>query len=172
MFQPKHIFLTTGLSHWIFLPWEIRVVFPGENQVRQSRATQSTVHSGYFSASLIHRTLTWTAGSLTCAQMLMDAIVHGGVRTHVRESAPKVDSGRKIPCRTGESNLRQRRAGPMLYQLSYIPIPAYISTLCYIPIPSYISTLCYIPIPSYISTLCYIPVPFLCMLMMVIIVSL
>ena len=41
----------------------------------------------------------------------------------VRESALKVDSGRKIPCRKGESNLRRRRAGPMLYQLSYIPIP-------------------------------------------------
>ena len=49
----------------------------------------------------------------------MHAIAHGGVRTHVRESALKI--GRKIPRRTGESNLRQRRAGPMLYQLSYIP---------------------------------------------------
>ena len=39
----------------------------------------------------------------------------------VRESALKVDSGRKIPCRTGESNLRQQRAGSTLYQLSYIP---------------------------------------------------
>ena len=47
----------------------------------------------------------------------------GGVRTHVRESALKVDSGRKIPSRTGESNLCRQRAGPMLYQLSYIPIP-------------------------------------------------
>ena len=41
----------------------------------------------------------------------------------VRESALKVDSGRKIPCRTEECNLRQRRAGPTLYQLSYIPTP-------------------------------------------------
>ena len=42
----------------------------------------------------------------------------------VRESALKVDSGKKIPCRTGESNLRQRRDGPTLYQLSYIvPTP-------------------------------------------------
>ena len=41
----------------------------------------------------------------------------------VRESALKVDSERKIPFRTGESNLRQPRAGPTLYQLSYIPIP-------------------------------------------------
>ena len=38
----------------------------------------------------------------------------------VRESGVKVNSRRKIPCRAGESNLRRRRAGPMLYQLSYI----------------------------------------------------
>ena len=49
--------------------------------------------------------------------------LHTGVYGHVRESALKVDSGRKIPCRIGESNLRQRRDGPMLYQLSYIPTP-------------------------------------------------
>ena len=97
-----------------FLPWEIRVAFPRGSQLRQSRATQPTVHAGCFGVSIIHRTLTWTAGSLTCAQMLMHTIAHGGVRSHVRESALKVDSGRKIPCRTGESNLRQRRDGPML----------------------------------------------------------
>ena len=39
----------------------------------------------------------------------------------VLESALKVDFGKKIPCHIGESNLRQRRAGPVLYQLSYIP---------------------------------------------------
>ena len=48
-----------------------------------------------------------------------------GCTDTVRESALKVDSGRKIPCRTMESNLRQRRAGPVLYQLSYIPIAAH-----------------------------------------------
>ena len=41
----------------------------------------------------------------------------------VRESALEVDSWRKIPRRTGESNLRQRRAAPTLYQLSYTPRP-------------------------------------------------
>ena len=41
----------------------------------------------------------------------------------VRESALKVDSWRKIPCRTGKLNLCRQRAGPMLYQLSYIPTP-------------------------------------------------
>ena len=53
----------------------------------------------------------------------MHAIAHEGCADTVRESALNVDSGRKIPCRTGESNLRQWRAGPTLYQLSYIPAP-------------------------------------------------
>ena len=74
-----------------FLTWEIRVAFPGESQLRQSGATQPTVHAGCFSVSISHLTPTWTTGSLTCAQMLMHAIAHGGVRTHVRESALKVD---------------------------------------------------------------------------------
>ena len=46
-----------------------------------------------------------------------------GCMDTVRESALKVDSGRKIPCRTGELNLHQQPAGLMLYQLSYIPTP-------------------------------------------------
>ena len=52
-----------------FLPWEIRVAIPGESQLEQSRATQSTVYAGCFSVSIIHRTLTWITGSLRCAQM-------------------------------------------------------------------------------------------------------
>ena len=64
-----------------FLPWEIRVAFPGESQQRQSRTTQPKVHAGCFSVSIIHRTLTWTTGSLTYAQLLMHAIAHEGVRT-------------------------------------------------------------------------------------------
>ena len=104
-----------------FLPWEFRVAFPGESQQRQSHVTRPTVYAGCFSVSIIDRTLTWTTGSLTCAQMSVHVITHGGVRTYVRESALKVDSGRTIPCRTGESNLRQQRAGPTPCQLSYIP---------------------------------------------------
>ena len=42
---------------------------PRENKLRQNRATQPTVHAGYFSVSIIHRILTWTTGSLTCVQM-------------------------------------------------------------------------------------------------------
>ena len=35
-----------------------------------------------------------------------------GCTDTIRESTLKVDTWRKIPCRTWESNLRQRRAGP------------------------------------------------------------
>ena len=45
----------------------------------------------------------------------------GGYMDTIRESALKVDSGRKIPSRAGESNLHRQRADPMLYQLSSIP---------------------------------------------------
>ena len=45
-----------------------------------------------------------------------------GCTNTVTEFALKVDSRTQIPCRTGKSNLRQRRAGPTLYQLSYTPI--------------------------------------------------
>ena len=38
---------------------------------------QSTVYAGCFSVSITHRTLTWTTGSLTCAQMLKHVIAHG-----------------------------------------------------------------------------------------------
>ena len=104
------LLFTTVLSQWDFSHGKIGLLFIGESQLRQSRANQPTVRAGHFSVSIIHRTLTWTTGSLTCA------IAHGSVRTPARESALKVDSGRKIPCHTGESNLCQRHGGPMLYQ--------------------------------------------------------
>ena len=112
-----------------FFSWKIRVAFPGDSQLRQSRATQPKVHYGCSNVSIINRTLTWITGSLPCAHMLMHAIVHGDVQTHVTESALKIYSESKVPCRTGESNLRQRRAGPTLYQLSYIPAWWSLSTL-------------------------------------------
>ena len=40
--------------------------------------------------------------------------LHKGMYGHHKESALKVDSGRKIPCRTGESNLCQQHASLML----------------------------------------------------------
>ena len=64
-----------------FLQWEIRATFLGESQLRHGRATRPTVHAGCFSVSIIHWTPTWTAGSLTCTQVLMYAIADGGVQT-------------------------------------------------------------------------------------------
>ena len=68
-----------------FLSWEIQAAFPGESQLQQSCITQPPVHAGCFSVSIIHRTLTWTTGPLTCVQMLLHAIAHWVVWTHVRE---------------------------------------------------------------------------------------
>ena len=52
-----------------------------------------------------------------------------GCTDTVRESGLKVHSRRKIHCRTGEWNPRQQRAGPALYQLSYIPSQKLLSFL-------------------------------------------
>ena len=49
-----------------------------------------------------------------------------GCTDTVREPTLTVDSGTEIPCRTGESNLPQRRAGPTLDQLIYIPLPDFV----------------------------------------------
>ena len=40
------------------------------------------VCTGYVCVAIIHRSLTRTTGSLSCAQMLMHAISHGGVYGH------------------------------------------------------------------------------------------
>ena len=52
----------------------------------------------------------------------MHATAHGGCTDAVRESALKVDSGRKVPCRTGDSNPRQycaRLFNQTFHQVSY-----------------------------------------------------
>ena len=106
-----------------FLPQEFRVAFPGESHLRQSRAAKLTLHTGCFSVSIIHRTLTWTTdyGIFNAHTDVNVCHCTWACTDTVRKSALIFNSGRKIPCRTGESNLRRRRAGPMLYQLSYIP---------------------------------------------------
>ena len=58
--------------------------------VVMARTTQTTVLAGCFSVSIIHRTLTWITGFLTCEKMSMHANAHMGVWTP-KESALKVD---------------------------------------------------------------------------------
>ena len=106
-----------------FLPWEIRAAFPGECQLRQSRAPQTTVHAGCFKYFHNPPNSDIDYGIFNVRTVVNTFDCTRGHTDTVRESALKVDSGRKIPCRSGESNLRQRRAGPMLYHLSYVHVP-------------------------------------------------
>ena len=63
-------------------------------------------------------------GFLMCTQILMHVITHRGFADTVSEFALKVDSGRKITCRSRDSNLRQFCAWLLscnINQLSYSP---------------------------------------------------
>ena len=120
------LFFTTVLSVWDFsfgefgllsswkASWD-RVALPG----------QPTVHAGYVSFSISHRTLTRTTGSLTYAQVFMYAVADGvyGRRVCLHWEL----TGRNIPCRTGEIESASAARRPTLYHLSYIPTPAYSS---------------------------------------------
>ena len=103
-----------------FLPWGIRAVFPREGQLRQSHATQPAVHAGCFhnppNSYMDYRIFNMCIDVNACDYTR-------GCMDTVRESMLKVDSGRKIPCRTRELNLHWQCAGLMLYHLSYISIP-------------------------------------------------
>ena len=96
-----------------FLPWEIWVVVPGKSQMQQSHTTQPAVPAGCCSVSMGYGNFNVLTDVNTCD------CARGSTDT-VRESALHADSGRKIPCLTGDSNLRRLRAGPMPYQLSYV----------------------------------------------------
>ena len=93
----------------------LQLVFPRESQLQQSCTTQTMVHAGCFSVSIIHQTLAWTSGSLTCAQMLINACnCTQGCMDTVRQSAPLSTPGNQtrvsgVPVQLSHS------------QLSYIP---------------------------------------------------
>ena len=63
-----------------------------------------------------------------CAETLTHAIADRGVRT-LPQSEPNANSGRKIPCRTGESNLRPKRAGPEVQATELHPRPIFTSEI-------------------------------------------
>ena len=87
-----------------------------------SLANKPTIHAGCFSVSTIHRTPNMNSSIFNVRIHITTYDCTRRCRDTVRESSLKVDFRRKKnPCRTGESNLRQRRAGPMLYLRSYIP---------------------------------------------------
>ena len=67
---------------------------------------------------------------LTCTQVLMHAIAHEGCTDTRRESGLKVDSGRKIPCCPGESDLPQRHASLTLSQTEPHPRQTVLPAVC------------------------------------------
>ena len=72
------------------------------------------VRAGYVCVAIIHRSLNMDHRIFI---VRTDVITRDCTRRCTdteMESALKVDSGNKIPCRTGGSSLRQRRDGPML----------------------------------------------------------
>ena len=83
------VFFTTVLFHWVFSHGKLGLLSLAKaNCDRVALPNLQCMLGVLFYFSMIHRTLTRTTGPLTCAQMLMHAIAHGGVRTHVRESSP------------------------------------------------------------------------------------
>ena len=107
-----------------FFPWEIELPSPGKPAATESRypsygacwafwclhnPPNSDMDYGIFNV----RT---DVNACDCAWGCTDTL---------RESALKADSGRKIPCHTGKTNQHRGRAGPMLYQLNYIPTKSY-----------------------------------------------
>ena len=75
------LLFTTVLPRWDFSSTGNSDCFPQGKPAATESRYPSPVHAGCLSVSLIHRSLIWTKGSLKCAQMLMHAIAHGGVRT-------------------------------------------------------------------------------------------
>ena len=63
-----------------FLPWEIRVAFPRESQLQQSRATQPRVHAGCFSVFIIPRTLDTDYGIFDVRTNVNARYAHRGCR--------------------------------------------------------------------------------------------
>ena len=117
------LFLTTVLSQWDFFPIGNSSRFPrGKPAATESHYTTYGACWVFFCVSIIHRTLTWITGSLmfnvnacNCTRGCTDTCKRVCTENWLWEKNP-------LPHR--ESNLRQRRAGPMLYQLSYISTSA------------------------------------------------
>ena len=151
-----------------FIPWEIRVAFSGESQLWQSCATQTAVHAWCLS---VHNPLNSDTGSLSCAHTCHCTWECTG---SIRESALKVDSLRKIPCHTGQSNLHRQRASPVQCSANWATSPTitlspplfssslevrkhlYLTVLC---MQSSSSILCSSPVPIQVrAALCHLSV--------------
>ena len=76
--------------------------FLSSDHHHQADYSVAMVRAGYVCVAIIHKTLTWTVGSLTCAQMLMHAIAHTGVQTPKESLHRKLTLGRKSLAALGD----------------------------------------------------------------------
>ena len=77
----------------------------------------------YVCVAIIHWTLTWTTGSLSCALMLMHAIAHGCVQTPKKSLYWKLTLGRKSVAAPGNQTWVRGVTVRCANQLSYSPFP-------------------------------------------------
>ena len=83
-------FFTTALSHWDFPHGKSGLLSPGKASC-DSHATQPILVAGYFSVSIIYRTLTWTTASFDVHTDVNACVCARGCTDTVTESALKVD---------------------------------------------------------------------------------
>ena len=97
------LLFTTVLSQWEFSHGKFGLLSPGKASCDRVALPNLLCMLGVFSVSVIHQTLTWTTGSLTCTQMLMHAIAHGGgdIRTPWESLHWKLTVGEKSPAAPG-----------------------------------------------------------------------
>ena len=105
--------------HWSLAGNSARLTWVRLQQPQEQRCPLLTVRAGFSCV----QTEVWLPmlGIFNVRTYVKACDCNEGCTDTGKESVLKVDSGRKLPCRTGESNLLQRRAGSTLYQLSYIP---------------------------------------------------
>ena len=94
--------------------------FPGGEPAAMSHATQPAVHAWSFLCFHNPPNSDMDYQIFNICKDVNACLCTWGCMDTVKESALKVDSGRKIPCRTGGLNLHQWHASSTLYQLSHI----------------------------------------------------
>ena len=82
-------------NHWAYLISSPSASFHWATTIIKLSILSLMVRAGYVCVAIIHGPQTWTTGSLSCAQMLMHAIAHGGVRTPKHSLHWKLTLGRK-----------------------------------------------------------------------------
>ena len=90
-----------------FLPWEIRVAFPAGSQLRQSRATQYTVHAAWVCVSSIHWTQDKNYMRINIHRTTSVYSLIRRVLVSLTESAHNVNSGDTSNSRHPKLNTKQ-----------------------------------------------------------------